>query len=361
MKKTKLSCILVLLFLSISYSQAQNVNIPDANFKAALVANLSINTNMDSEIQISEAQSFTGAINVFNLGITDLTGIEAFTALGQLYCSHNQLTSLNISSNTSLTELYCSSNQLTNLDISSNTALTDLDCDHNQLTNLNLSTNTSLVTLTCSYNQLTALNISSNTMLAYFLCTHNQLSNLDISSNTALIEFRCYNNQLTTLDASQNSALTSFYCDTNQLVSLNIKNGNNLNLGSNFFSSTNNPNLSCIQVDSVAYSVANWTNIDAVSSFSTDCSTFNNINSISTESINFVAFPNPAKNSLNLSLDNITENFTIEIHNSIGQLISSKNYPPTSSLEMELNGTSGIYFVTLKANAKTAIIKVIKE
>ena len=35
-----------------------------------------------------------------------------------------------------------------------------------------------------------------------------------------------------------------------------------------------NPDLDCIQVDDVAYSTANWTNIDAGTTFSTDCSTF---------------------------------------------------------------------------------------
>ena len=33
----------------------QNVNIPDANFKAYLVGESDINTNGDSEIQVSEA------------------------------------------------------------------------------------------------------------------------------------------------------------------------------------------------------------------------------------------------------------------------------------------------------------------
>ena len=38
----------------------QNVNIPDANFKAYLVGNILINTNEDTEIQVSEANSFNG-------------------------------------------------------------------------------------------------------------------------------------------------------------------------------------------------------------------------------------------------------------------------------------------------------------
>ncbi len=78
----------------------QNVTIPDINFKAALVANPSINTNADGEIQVSEASAFLGTITVSGLGITDLTGIEAFTSVSQLNCANNSLTSINISANT---------------------------------------------------------------------------------------------------------------------------------------------------------------------------------------------------------------------------------------------------------------------
>ena len=41
----------------------QNVNIPDANFKAYLVGNSLINTNGDNEIQVSEATIFNGTID----------------------------------------------------------------------------------------------------------------------------------------------------------------------------------------------------------------------------------------------------------------------------------------------------------
>ena len=85
----------------------QNVNIPDANFKNYLVNNIAINTNGDSEIQVSEASAFSGTINCSNQNISDLTGIEAFTTLITLYCTDNYLTSLDVSSNTSLIHLSC--------------------------------------------------------------------------------------------------------------------------------------------------------------------------------------------------------------------------------------------------------------
>ena len=91
----------------------QNVEIPDANFKAYLVNNLLINTNADTEIQVSEAVIFTGDIDCSNLGISDLTGIEAFTVLTFLDCTGNQLTTLDLSQNTELFYCRCAQNQLT--------------------------------------------------------------------------------------------------------------------------------------------------------------------------------------------------------------------------------------------------------
>ena len=95
----------------------QNVNIPDANFKAYLVGNSAINTNGDTEIQVSEAIVFNGTIDCNNLNISDLTGIADFTALTELFCYSNQLSSLNLSNNTQLFEVSCGSNQLTYIDL----------------------------------------------------------------------------------------------------------------------------------------------------------------------------------------------------------------------------------------------------
>ena len=89
----------------------QNVNISDANFKAYLIGEPLINTNGDSEIQVSEAISFNGQISCENMNISDLTGIEYFINLTSLYCPNNQINTLNISQNISLTALSCYDNQ----------------------------------------------------------------------------------------------------------------------------------------------------------------------------------------------------------------------------------------------------------
>jgi Leucine-rich repeat (LRR) protein/uncharacterized protein YjdB len=199
-----------------------NVYIPDANFKAALVANTEVNTNNDGEIQVSEAEAFTGSLYLYNLGIADMTGLEAFTALIGLYCGNNDLEELDVSANTALQWFYCSYNKLTELEVNANTALQQLSCSSNPLTTLDVSANTALQSLSCGNNQLADLDVNANTALQSLYCSSNQLTTLDVSANTALQQLSCYSNQLTTLDVSANTALQSLSCSSNPLTTLDV-------------------------------------------------------------------------------------------------------------------------------------------
>jgi len=269
------------------------ITIPDATFKSLLVDDATINTNNDSEIQCDEASAFTGSIQVSYWSISDLTGIEAFTALTTLNCNNNNLTSLDISQNTALTtlncsdnpinsidvsqntnliNLYCATNSLNTLDITQNTFLIDLDCNDNSLNTLNLSQNTALEILRCNDNQLTSIDLDQNTFLYNLDCSDNLLDTLDLSLNADLESLVCGNNSLSTLDLSQNTVLDFLICTHNTLLtSLNVANGNNINFS--YFRANSNSNLSCIQVDDAAWSTTNWTNIDPQTSFSEDCNT----------------------------------------------------------------------------------------
>jgi hypothetical protein len=196
----------------------QVVNIPDANFKKYLIGNKDINTNGDNEIQLSEASSFEGDMDCSEMNISNLKGIEAFTALTKLNCVYNKLTSLDVSKNTALTYLACWENQLTSLDVSKNTALASFWCLKNNLTSLDLSKNTALIELACWGNPLTSLDVSKNTALDILACWENQLTSLDVSKNTALTILYCYTNQLTILDVSTNTALIELACAYNYLT-----------------------------------------------------------------------------------------------------------------------------------------------
>ena len=251
-----ITAIATIVFITGAYTQ--NVTIPDANFKAALVGNASINSNMDGEIQVSEASVFNGAINVSQLNITDLTGIEAFVLLDSLDCSLNKIAGLDVSANIALTYLNCSGNKdswqdpdipnpfeidnvfvyyLNSLDVSDNTLLTTLKCNNNGLLNLNTSGLTSLTYLDCSDNQRVALEINSfnvvtisiltfdflsNEALIYLDCGRNELPSLDVSGNTLLNYLDCSWNKLPSLDVSGNTLLNTLNCGWNSLTSLDV-------------------------------------------------------------------------------------------------------------------------------------------
>ena len=195
-----------------------NTNFPDANFRT-FVKNF--DTNKDDSLSDTEIAAVE-EIDCYDKGISNLKGIEYFTALRSLNCGYNQLTALDVSKNTTLTKLYCKNNQLTVLDVSKNTALTYLRCNRNQLTSLDVSKNTALTKLYCSTNQLTSLDVSKNTALTKLDCYNNQLTSLDVSKNTALTGLNCGYNQLTALDVSKNTALTWLGCAGNQLTALDV-------------------------------------------------------------------------------------------------------------------------------------------
>ncbi len=201
-------------------------NFPDANFRSYV----SGNCDTDGDGYLSEAEiADVTVINIFISSISDLTGIEYFTELEQLWCHQNQLTTLDVSNNTALTRLACNENQLTSLNVSGNTALEYLQCSNNLLATIDISKNTALTQLACSNNLLTDLDLNKNTALTDLWCDSNQLTNLDLSNNTALEYLELYNNRLTSLDLSNNPALTMLHCPQNQLTSLNVSNNTLLN------------------------------------------------------------------------------------------------------------------------------------
>ena len=226
--------------------------IPDANFEQRLIS-FGYDNILDGTVLTAAIDTVTH-LEVSYYGISDLTGIEDFTDLTELFCAYNGLTSLDVSQNTALSFLNLTGNQLTSLDVSQNTSLTQLWCDDNQLTSIDVSQNTSLTFLRCDWNQLTSLDVSQNTDLTYLYCGWNQLTSLDVSQSTDLTDLNCNYNQLTILD---------------------IRNGNNTNMGS--IQASNNLNLTCISVDDFQFSLLNWTNpfwfgFDPQHYFSNNCS-----------------------------------------------------------------------------------------
>lgn len=71
------------------------------------------------------------SVDISNMGISDLTGIEYFTNILYLYCNGNMLKALNVDALVNMTVLDCSYNYLTNLDLSNCFSLISLECQNN--------------------------------------------------------------------------------------------------------------------------------------------------------------------------------------------------------------------------------------
>ncbi|MCH7535538.1 MAG: hypothetical protein IH948_07305 [Bacteroidetes bacterium] len=326
---------LILLFLLLPvFASAQIVNIPDANFKTALLADMNINTNGDGEIDSTEAAAADTMKIAFNK-ISDLTGIGAFTELVFLDCYWNTITSFDFSNNPNLTYIKCDYNlattldvtkctgltylnafvnELTSVDISKNPLINFLDfgnnyftsidvtnnllleifyCQGNALTSIDITKNTELTFIYCGYdNTISSLDVSNNTKLEWLNCPWIGLNSLDVSNNPALISLSCHTNNITSLDLSNNpnieflysshneitsldvahlSNLNKLYAHYNNLNYLNVKTGNNVNMS--YFNAVSNPNLACITVDDTAWAYANWAAFykDPGAVFSLDC------------------------------------------------------------------------------------------
>lgn len=153
-------------------------NFPDEAFRTYIKD--SFDTNHDSFLSAEELAAAT-TINVYNKGISSLTGIRYFTELTKLTCSHNSITALDLSNNTKLETLYCEYNQIDALDLLANKDLKNLACDHNQLGMLNISNNPKLEYLDCSDNHIPALDLSKSIALSFLICSGNDITTLDIS------------------------------------------------------------------------------------------------------------------------------------------------------------------------------------
>jgi hypothetical protein len=164
----------------------------------------------------------------------------------------------------------------------------------------------------------------------------------------------CSNNQLTTLDINNLTTLWQLYCSNNQLTSLYIVNGIYESLDIN-----NNPNLQFICAD-----VGQLQNVQQLATFYgyVNC-VISSICNLKTEKINetehISLFPNPVKNSLNITDKNDVAISSMSIYNTLGQLVQVITNPTNTIDVSELK--TGNYFVKIVSDKGTSGSKFIKE
>jgi Leucine-rich repeat (LRR) protein len=258
--------------------------------------------------QIADIQE----LDLSELNILDLNGIEDFIMLTKLNCSSNTITQLDLTKNVLLVEIDCSKNKITNLDCSKNTVLSSLDCSHNDLITLNLENGNNFnlaqydqKTSNFSYNpnlycinvdnidysnqnmlglkdrkaiysrscglyadiqdsnlekRLIELGIDKDGLNGKILKTDAMLvTDLDVSekeiSDLSVLEFftslknlNCSENDITQLNLFQNTALTDLNCSNTFITNLDLSKNKNL------------INLNCINNKLALFSIKNGSN-----------------------------------------------------------------------------------------------------
>lgn len=216
-----------------------NTTFPDVKFRQYVKENIDVNHN--NQLSATERRNVT-ALDVSNLGIEDLTGVEVFTELKTLNCSGNALTQLDVSKLTKLEVLYCQNNNLYNIIWLANTMEADPDSivgeeqpetELSEAESFNAPVTSGgigklklgsapLKVLWCYDNQLTALNLGSCRTLENLDCAFNWLETLDVSGLPNLRVLMCHDNNLGALNVSANHELAYLWCWNNLFEDLDI-------------------------------------------------------------------------------------------------------------------------------------------
>ena len=195
-------------------------SIPDANFEAYLEANNMGNGIANDNLVFTGNISGVTSLDVYDEGISDMTGIEDFTALEILTAGLNPFSSI---------------------DLSGNTALKELSIVHNI--------------------PLTSIDVSDLIALESLILTNTRISNIDLSNNTALTLVSLGSTNVVAADFSHNPNLEEVYLgNMSHLETVNLKNGNSSNITTfnRFLTNT----ITCVNVDESALNYFNTNFLD---------------------------------------------------------------------------------------------------
>jgi len=222
--------ILILLIASPILINAQAVRIPDPAFKQRIIA-LGFDENDNGKIEVAEAENVTD-LDLNNVGIVNLEGINGFTNLKELQIAGNKISKLDVSNLKKLTGLYAYDNPLTEINVSGLTQLENLFIHNNGgqygllrsfVKTLDVSTLTNLKDLRCSRNLITQMNISGLNKLERLECGTNRIETVALTKTPNLKYVDLKENPLkVTVDIRGLVNLEYFNCEGCELLFLNM-------------------------------------------------------------------------------------------------------------------------------------------
>ena len=310
----------VMLYVANVYSQY--TLIPDEGFESFLVVQgIDSDGEVNGQVLTSDIENITSLHlhDPFHT-ISDMTGVEDFTALEDLEIWLQDFTTIDVANLVNLKDLYLSNIPIEHIDISNNVNLIEL--------------------------HLHELNISD----------------LDLNNNLNLEILYVGGTQLTEIDVSNHSLLKEFTAVGTSLQYINLQNGNNGSVLWHIKINYTNESLICVQVDDPQAVIDGdppyqyWEIDESIGATITDnCGVF----SITDNSINNIAlYPNPVKNMVQISSNNL-QITGIEVYNTLGEKVLSKK-GAINLLDVS-NLTTGLYLLKIKTEKGELVKKIMKE
>lgn len=177
----------LILFILIPFSSfGQYTNIPDPNFELVLL-NYGYDFVIDGVVETAAIDTLT-ELYINDYDISNLTGIEDFTALQSLYCQNNNIANLDLSNNSNLFEVICANNNLEAIDLRN----------------------------------------GNNTNLWYFMSMNNPLLNCIDVDDITWCEYNFAVDTWTTFSNNCNSTSVNFISDNKKLLKITDLQGRNI-------------------------------------------------------------------------------------------------------------------------------------
>lgn len=251
----------------------QKTFVPDDFFEQYLI-DQGYDNQLDGQVTTAVVETIL-EIDLTNIPVADLTGLEDFTSLQKFKIRSFELTAFDPSPNTNLK--YLSTNGCINLIDLNVSNLVHLDTlymsNNNSIKQLDVSNNINIQSLHLIMASLETLTLpqGQTDILTDLIINSSQLQELDLTPYENLYSVELKGNRFTDLDVSENPLLVHVDCPDNPLTSLNLANGMNQSL---LFldARTLNGSLDCIQIDA-GFSPptdGSW-NKDEQSTYSEEC------------------------------------------------------------------------------------------
>jgi hypothetical protein len=324
----------LLLTASLS-SSAQLTQIPDNNFEQALI-DLELDNQLDGFILTANIVSVTH-LDIPDMSIQDLTGIEGFESLSYLNCSNNSITTIDVSNNPNLVFLFCPDNDLESLIMPESSPV--------------------FRELLVNNNNLTSLEMSNYANVAWIIADNNLFNSINLSGSTIEFAMSFINNELSEINLA-GADITFLHLDSNQFSFLDLS----LHPGLKWFSAAANPELNCIKVNQAQFDsipsdpqTGLW-EVDSITSYSLECVTHSS--DISVEFL-YKTFPNPSLGIFTINVPKQT-NIQASVFDVLGKVVTTSNETSTFNLDLS-DMPVGIYTLRLDTESGLWTKKLVRE